>query len=76
MNDQRKPPPASARSSPRPRVAKPPAPRTGPRVNPEDPVEEASNESFPASDPPAFSPSRAGPPRPAGENPEKRPGKR
>lgn len=56
----------------RPGVAKPEAPRTGPRVNPQDPVEEASNESFPASDPPSFSPSRAGPPRPAGENPEKR----
>lgn len=56
----------------RPKVVKPEAPRTGPRVNPQDPVEEASNESFPASDPPSFSPSRAGPPRPAGENPEKR----
>lgn len=29
----------------------------------EDPVEEASDESFPASDPPSFSPLRSGPPR-------------
>lgn len=63
------PPPGDQK---RPATAKPEAPRTGPRVNPQDPVEEASNESFPASDPPSFSQSRAGPPRPAGENPEKR----
>ena len=43
----------------------------GKRVDPVDPVEEASHESFPASDPPSFSPTRAGPPRPSGENPDK-----
>ena len=75
MNDSRKSPPA-ARPEPRPASGKPKTPRTGPRVNPDDLVEEASNESVPASDPPSFSPSRAGPPRPAGENPEKPPGKR
>lgn len=52
--------------------AKPHQPPPGKRVDANDVVEEASNESFPASDPPAFSPTRSGPPRPSGENPEPR----
>lgn len=62
--------PGSPRSKRRP-AAVPQSPKPDRHLDPDDPVDEASDESFPASDPPSRSPSRPGPPRPAGENPDK-----
>jgi hypothetical protein len=46
---------------------KPDQPPPGNRVTPGDVVEEASHQSFPASDPPAHSARRRGPYHPPGE---------
>ena len=45
-------------------------PKNGPRVDPDDPVEEASWESFPASDPPSFNPAPKS--RPGADDDDKR----
>lgn len=72
-HDRERPKPSGSGTSPRPKHDETePDQKAGTRPHDESPdlVEEASLESFPASDPPSFSPTRSGEPV---ENPDDRP---